>query len=96
MVPQLTWANPADIVYGTLLSGAQLDATAASPTNLGSALGGNIAYAPLSGTILNSGSNQTLSVMFTPTDSVNYTNVSTNVTINVLQAPPRARPTGRR
>ena len=26
-VPQLTWAKPANIVYGTLLSGAQLDAT---------------------------------------------------------------------
>ena len=28
--PTITWANPADIVYGTALSGTQLDATATS------------------------------------------------------------------
>jgi hypothetical protein len=86
-VPQLTWTNPANIVYGTRLSGAQLDATAASPTNLTGTLAGTLTYAPPIGTALYASNNQTLSVTFTPADQVNYTNVTTSVTINVLKAP---------
>ena len=32
--PTITWANPADIVYGTALSATQLDATASVPGNV--------------------------------------------------------------
>ena len=42
--PTITWSNPADITYGTALSGTQLDATANVP--------GTFAYTPASGTVL--------------------------------------------
>ena len=59
--PTITWANPADITYGTALSTTQLDATASVP--------GTLTYTPVAGTVLNAGAGQTLSVSFTPTDS---------------------------
>ncbi|MEO7839411.1 MAG: PxKF domain-containing protein [Anaerolineales bacterium] len=77
--PTITWANPADITYGTALSGTQLSATASAA--------GTFAYTPVSGTVLNAGNGQTLSVLFTPTDTANYNTASKNVTINVLKAP---------
>jgi urease beta subunit len=84
LVPQLTWTNPANIVYGTALSSAQLDATAKWN---GSTVPGSFTYNPLLGTILQSGSNQTLSVSFAPSDPTTYTNAATTVTINVQKAP---------
>jgi len=57
------------------LTPVQLNATASVP--------GSFAYSPLPNTFLNAGANQTLSVTFTPTDSVNFNSVSTNVLINV-------------
>ncbi|MGA2246322.1 MAG: YDG domain-containing protein [Verrucomicrobiota bacterium] len=87
LVPTLAWTNPANIVYGAALSTNQLNATAASPINLATNLPGVFSYTPPLGATLNSGSNQALSVTFTPTDSVNYTNVTTKVAINVQPAP---------
>ena len=84
LVPQMNWPTPADIVYGTALSGAQLDATA---TWNGSAVPGTITYNPPAGTVLESGSNQTLSVTFVPNDPATYVTVATNVTLNVQKAP---------
>jgi subtilisin-like proprotein convertase family protein len=77
--PTITWATPGNIVYGTALSGAQLNASAG--------VSGTFAYSPPAGTILNAASNQTLSVTFTPTDTNNYSPVTTNVNITVLKAP---------
>ena len=82
--PTLTWANPADITYGTALSGTQLNATA---TYNSSSVPGNFVYTPASGTVLNAGNNQTLSVTFTPTDTTSFLSISTNVSINVQLAP---------
>jgi hypothetical protein len=79
ITPTITWANPADIVYGIALSSTQLNATAS--------VEGAFVYTPAAGTILNAGSNQTLHVDFTPTDTTNYNNASNDVTINVLKAP---------
>jgi hypothetical protein len=56
-----------------------LNATASVP--------GAFVYTPAAGAVLNAGSNQTLSVVFTPTDSVNYNSVPGSVQINVLSAP---------
>jgi hypothetical protein len=84
LVPQMSWTAPVPIVYGTALSSTQLDATAAWN---GSAVPGTFTYTPPLGTVLSSGSNQTLSVTFNPTDTSTYTNVTTNVLITVLQAP---------
>ena len=77
--PLITWSNPANITNGTALSGTQLNANASVP--------GNFTYNPASGTMLNAGIGQTLHVNFTPTDTVNYTTASKDVTINVSDRP---------
>ncbi|MGD0745096.1 MAG: MBG domain-containing protein, partial [Verrucomicrobiota bacterium] len=77
--PVITWNNPADIVYGTALSGTQLNATAN--------VGGAFAYSPASGTVLNAGNGQSLGVTCTPIDSLNYTPASASAQINVIRAP---------
>ena len=83
--PTINWSNPADIVYGTPLGPNQLNATASFN---GTAVMGNFAYLPISGTVLNAGNNQTLAVTFTPTDTANFNNASASVQINVLKATP--------
>ena len=52
----ITWADPADITYGTALSGTQLDATASVP--------GTLTYTPAAGAGAGRGRDQTLSVSF--------------------------------
>ena len=47
---------------------------------------GPFTYAPLSGTVLNAGNGQTLSVTFTPTDGTDLTSATKDVSINVKQA----------
>ncbi|HYX52328.1 MAG TPA: MBG domain-containing protein, partial [Candidatus Limnocylindrales bacterium] len=84
--PVITWANPADIAFGTALSTTQLNATA---TANGAAVPGAFTYTPAAGTVLNAGTNQTLSVDFVPNDSTNYNSVlHTTALINVLKATP--------
>jgi len=75
--PVLTWATPADITYGTVLSPTQLNASV-------SGVPGTFAYTPIAGTALNAGTGQPLSVTFTPTDSTNFTTATKTVSINVL------------
>jgi hypothetical protein len=77
--PLITWTNPAPIIYGTALSSNQLNATANVP--------GSFAYNPPSGTVLNAGTN-TLSVIFTPTDTVHYSSVTDSVSLVVLACVP--------
>jgi hypothetical protein len=72
------WANPADIVYGTPLSNAQLNATASVP--------GAFLYSPAPNTVLHAGYSQTLTVTFSPTDAADYAVTATTVLINVAQA----------
>src|ERR1035437_3733405 len=79
-IPTITWTNPANITYGTALTGTQLDAT--SPES------GTFAYTPPSGTALSVGQNQQLNTTFTPTDITNYTTASASVFINVVPAVP--------
>ncbi|HEY2951969.1 MAG TPA: MBG domain-containing protein, partial [Verrucomicrobiae bacterium] len=73
----VTWATPADIVYGNTLDSAQLNATASVP--------GTFVYSPPAGTVPPAGAGQSLSVTFTPTDTTSYVPVTTNVNINVLK-----------
>jgi|GEM_PF-543808 len=80
VTPVITWSNPADITFGTALSGTQLNAAANVP--------GTLTYTPDVGTTLNAGAGQTLSVNFVPTDQTLYSSASKNVTINVLKATP--------
>jgi probable HAF family extracellular repeat protein len=78
--PPITWANPADIVFGTTLGAAQLDASDSVP--------GTFTYSPPPGTLLHAGAGQSLTVTFTPTDTADYSTATKAVTINVLQATP--------
>jgi len=75
--PAITWAAPASITYGTALSSTQLDASSTIP--------GAFGYSPAAGAVLAVGS-QTLSVIFTPTDSTDYTTATQTVTLTVNQA----------
>ena len=73
--PVITWENPEDITAGSPLSDVQLNAT--------SDVSGSFMYTPESGTLLNEGDNQILTVEFTPSESASYNKVSKSVNINV-------------
>jgi Ca2+-binding RTX toxin-like protein len=84
--PIITWTNPADIVYGTPLSGTQLDAAASwTVGGVTVRVAGSFIYTPAAGTVLGAGNHETLSVAFTPTDLTDYTAASASTTINVSQ-----------
>jgi hypothetical protein len=76
--PAVSWSSPANIVYGTALGSTQLNASSPVP--------GGLSYTPGAGTVLNAGPGQLLSVVFSPTDSVDYNSASASVLINVLKA----------
>src|ERR1035437_3291592 len=73
------WNNPAAITYGTALSSNQLNATAS--------VLGSFTYNPTNGTVLKAGIN-TLSTIFTPTDTVDFTSVTNSVSLVVVPATP--------
>jgi hypothetical protein len=77
-VPLLNWTNPAPIIYGAALGSNQLDATANVP--------GSFAYTPTNGATLNAGANA-LSVIFTPTDTLDYSSATASVSLVVSPAP---------
>ena len=82
--PAITWPNPANIVSGTVLSGAQLDATSSwTVAGVSESVAGTFTYTPAVGTVLAVGNNQTLSVTFTPNDSTDFTSATATVEINV-------------
>jgi hypothetical protein len=81
ITPTITWVQPAPITNPTPLSATQLDATASIP--------GAFVYTPPAGTVLAAGT-QTLSVVFTPTDTTDYTNATASVPITVNPAVPTA------
>ena len=89
--PTITWATPAPITYGTALSSAQLDATASVPGS--SSVGTNgFVYSQKSGTVLGTGTT-TLSVTFTPQDSVDYKQATASVQLVVGSAPANSEAT---
>ena len=75
--PQIKWATPAPIVYGTALSATQLDAS--------SPVAGSFTYSPPAGTVLGVGQ-QTLTATLTPVDTTDYTTGTATVTLNVIPA----------
>ena len=77
--PAIAWNAPGTLVYGTALSSGQLDASANLP--------GTLSYTPAAGTILGAGSD-TLSVTFTPSDTLDYTTATAQTTITVTPATP--------
>ena len=78
VAPTITWSNPVAITWGTALSGTQLNATANVP--------GTFVYTPPAGTVLEVGTNQTLSTAFVPTDTNHYTSANKSVLITVNPA----------
>jgi len=77
--PAITWSYPTAITYGTALGPGQLNAAAAVP--------GTLVYNPPAGTILAAGSNQTLSVTFTPADTNSYAITTASVTLTIIDVP---------
>ena len=83
--PVITWATPADIIYGTALSATQLNATADGGRHVRLHAGGRRRCST-------AGAAQTLSVTFTPTDAANYTTATKTVAIDVLEGDARRSP----
>src|ERR1700691_3220594 len=77
--PAITWITPAPIQYGTALSSAELDAKANVP--------GSFTYTPAAGTVLKAGT-QTLTAVFTPTDTKTYSAATATVKLSVNPANP--------
>jgi len=83
----ITWVNPADIVYGTPLSGTQLNAVFTN-SDTGASLQGQAIYSPPAGTYLNAGNQQALQVTFIPNAGQGVAgSKTTTVFVNVLKAP---------
>src|SRR5437763_10358791 len=78
----ITWSNPSNIVYGSTLSGTQLNASA----SVTGAAVNPLVYTPASGTVLHAGNTQNLHVVFTPDDTSNYNTATKDVSINVTKA----------
>jgi len=74
-VPTISWPTPAAIQYGTPLSATQLNATASVP--------GSFTYSPAAGTVLPVG-NSTVTAVFAPTDSFDYSGARATQTVNVV------------
>ena len=77
VTPSITWTDPAPIVYGTAISGTQLNATAS--------VAGSFTYSVSIGSILDAGT-YTLNVVFIPADTTNYTDAAKSVTLVVQKA----------
>ena len=78
-IPAVTWSSHASIIEGMPLDGVQLNAKASVP--------GTFVYAPAAGEVLSAGQH-TLSVIFTPMDSGNYSATQATVSLIVTQPSP--------
>ena len=77
--PTITWQTPVSVAHGTPLSADQLNATASVP--------GAFVYTPAEGEVLAAGVEE-LSVVFTPTDTTNYTESQASVALKVTKDTP--------
>lgn len=77
--PAIAWPKPDPIAYGVALSGKQLKASATVP--------GSFAFTPSAGEVLSPGAHE-LSVIFTPTDTLNYATASAVVPLTVTEKLP--------
>jgi hypothetical protein len=77
--PEVTWPDPATIIYGTPLTAAQLNAQAV--------VAGTWTYTPAAGTLLDAGTH-TLTATFAPANTVNFRAATTLATLVVAQATP--------
>lgn len=79
-VPVITWKQSSPVPLGTVLGGAQLNATAD--------LAGSFSYSPAAGTALSHAGTTTLSTTFTPTDTETYSSVSATLSLAVNKGTP--------
>ncbi len=79
VTPQISWAAPSAITYGTALTSAQLNATSSVP--------GTFVYSPAAGAILSAGL-RTLQVTFLPANTSAYKTATAMVNLTVAQAKP--------
>jgi Flp pilus assembly CpaE family ATPase len=77
--PQIAWNKPEPIVYGTVLSNNQHNATAS--------VSGSFAYNPPIGALLAAGEH-TPTLIFTPNETSDYTPAEASTTITVVKAVP--------
>jgi hypothetical protein len=81
--------NPVTIIYGTALANSQLSGTVTFTVDgYLVAVPGTFTYTSAAGSLLNLGNGQSEAVTFTPTDTTDYTTVSSSVTVNVLPITP--------
>lgn len=78
-VPNIEWASPNPIPYGTPLGTAQLNASALIP--------GRFEYFPAAGEVLSAGTH-ILSALFIPSDGASYSRAKVNVSLAVTRATP--------
>jgi Flp pilus assembly CpaE family ATPase len=79
-IPRVNWSTPDPLTYGTLLSGKQLCAT--------SAIAGSFRYSPGTGALLAVG-DHTVSAVFIPDDTSQYSEVQAEVPLTVVKATPQ-------
>ena len=82
--PQLTWTPASSIAINIPLSETELNAQAYSTLN-GAKLSGTYQYLPAAGKAFTSAGTSTLSVIFHPSDSVNFASTSVDQSIEVTQ-----------
>jgi pimeloyl-ACP methyl ester carboxylesterase len=73
--PTITWNTPAPVTVGTALSATQLNPSAS--------VAGSFSYNPVSGTVMSTAGNITLTATFVPNDTTDYNNNSVTVTLVV-------------
>ncbi len=78
ITPVITWAAPAPVTVGAVLSSTQLDAT--------TTVAGSFSYSPVAGTVLSAAGTTMLSTTFTPTDTTDYTTATKSVSLTVNPA----------
>ncbi len=78
LAPVITWATPAAIQYGTVLSATRLNATSVVP--------GTFTYSPVAGTRLGAGT-QVLTATFKPSNPAEYATATFQTKIVVMPAP---------
>ena len=86
ITPTIAWPKPTEIIFGTALGATQLDATASYD---GHTIAGTYKYTYPAGpgSLLNAGLSQTLTVLFTPSDTTKYNSSTGTTRITVLAAP---------
>ena len=85
---RILWTTPEPITQGTALSETQLNASATSnPSGTVGGLAGTFTYTPPLGTVMNTPGANTLSVTFTPNNTLDFASATATVTLMVTASP---------